>query len=113
MKKIKRIKIIINPSAGKHIIKLPFINKLVDPTLLLDLKHLLIEAKQRVPPVLQGYTSSMERFLDLDGVKGCKYCGGPGHRITECPKLLAQKDKAHGNVGQSDFLRDRSGTSGL
>jgi hypothetical protein len=38
--------------AGKTGVATTFINKSVDEHLLLDLKHLLIEAKQRVPPVL-------------------------------------------------------------
>ncbi|KAI0244412.1 DEAD-box ATP-dependent RNA helicase 35, partial [Massospora cicadina] len=39
--------------------------------ILLDLKHLLIEAKQKRDS------------------GGCTYCGGLGHRISECPKLEA------------------------
>lgn len=39
---------------GKTGVATTFINKDVDESILLDLKHLLIEAKQRVPPVLQA-----------------------------------------------------------
>ena len=38
--------------AGKTGIATTFINKMVPQTTLLDLKYLLIEAKQRVPPFL-------------------------------------------------------------
>jgi len=38
---------------GKTGVATTFINKDVEESILLDLKHLLIEAKQRVPPVLQ------------------------------------------------------------
>jgi ATP-dependent RNA helicase DDX41 len=64
-----------------------FINKDVDESILLDLKHLLIEAKQRVPPVLQALEDAENEVLDLGGVKGCSFCGGLGHRIANCPKL--------------------------
>jgi hypothetical protein len=39
---------------GKTGVATTFINKTVEETSLLDLKALLIEAKQRVPPVLQA-----------------------------------------------------------
>lgn len=39
---------------GRDGIATTFINKTCSETVLLDLKHLLIEAKQRVPPVLAG-----------------------------------------------------------
>jgi ATP-dependent RNA helicase DDX41 len=39
---------------GKTGVATTFINKDVEESILLDLKHLLIEAKQRVPPVLQA-----------------------------------------------------------
>eukprot|EP00511_Aplanochytrium_stocchinoi_P007651 CAMPEP_0204845066 /NCGR_PEP_ID=MMETSP1347-20130617/844_1 /ASSEMBLY_ACC=CAM_ASM_000690 /TAXON_ID=215587 /ORGANISM="Aplanochytrium stocchinoi, Strain GSBS06" /LENGTH=257 /DNA_ID=CAMNT_0051984921 /DNA_START=56 /DNA_END=826 /DNA_ORIENTATION=+ len=84
---------------GKTGIATTFINKSVEEPILLDLKHLLVEAKQRVPPVLlqipdpkeemgkeadeSGGASNLEDSLG----KGCSYCGGLGHRITTCPKL--------------------------
>lgn len=58
----------------------------VDPTIcseavLLDLKLLLAEAKQNIPPFL----------YDLGGnyanVKPCSICGGLGHGIDKCPKV--------------------------
>lgn len=65
-----------------------FINKQVDETTLLDLKALLIEAGQKIPPFLSLLQSEEERLLDLDiSQKGCAYCGGLGHRIGKCPKL--------------------------
>ena len=53
-----------------------FINKSVDEHLLLDLKHLLIEAKQRVPPVLLALEDPSDLHAD-DGTMGagCSYCG--------------------------------------
>uniref|UniRef100_A0A6N2KK02 Helicase C-terminal domain-containing protein n=1 Tax=Salix viminalis TaxID=40686 RepID=A0A6N2KK02_SALVM len=53
-------------------------------TTLLDLKHLLQEAKQRIPLVLAELNDPMEdgdTITTASGVKGCAYCGGLGHRI--------------------------------
>lgn len=41
---------------GKTGIATSFINKNQSESILLDLKHLLVEAKQRLPPVLQVYS---------------------------------------------------------
>ncbi|KAH7298380.1 hypothetical protein KP509_25G040400 [Ceratopteris richardii] len=82
---------------GKTGIATSFINKNQSETILLDLKHLLKEAKQRIPPVLATLDDPMEDHEELakaSGVKGCAYCGGLGHRIGECPKLEHQKSQA-------------------
>ncbi|KAF8567454.1 hypothetical protein P879_02675 [Paragonimus westermani] len=81
-----------------------FINKSVDESTLLDLKHLLIEANQRVPDFLVELVSATEHELEMGGEVGCAYCGGLGHRITHCPKLEAMQNKAAGNLGRKDFL---------
>ncbi|QDZ18651.1 DEAD-box ATP-dependent RNA helicase [Chloropicon primus] len=60
---------------------------------LLDLKHLLKEAKQRIPPILNALDDPQEMEEELaiiSGIRGCAYCGGLGHRVTMCPKLIAQ-----------------------
>ncbi|XP_073295731.1 DEAD-box ATP-dependent RNA helicase 35 isoform X2 [Primulina huaijiensis] len=79
---------------GKTGIATTFINKNQSETTLLDLKHLLQEAKQRIPPVLAELNDPMEdveEIANASGVKGCAYCGGLGHRIRDCPKLEHQK----------------------
>ncbi|KAL0342136.1 UNVERIFIED_CONTAM: DEAD-box ATP-dependent RNA helicase 35 [Sesamum calycinum] len=79
---------------GKTGIATTFINKNQSETTLLDLKHLLQEAKQRIPPVLAELNDPMEdaeAIANASGVKGCAYCGGLGHRIRDCPKLEHQK----------------------
>ncbi len=63
---------------------------------MLDLKHLLKEAKQRVPPILMALDDPQdmeEELAVISGVRGCAYCGGLGHRVTMCPKLIAQDTK--------------------
>lgn len=82
---------------GKTGIATTFINKNQSETTLLDLKHLLKEAKQRIPPVLATLDDPMENveaIVNASGMKGCAYCGGLGHRIGECPKLEHQKSMA-------------------
>ena len=71
-----------------------FINNQCSHTILLDLKHLLIEAGQKVPNFLSGLeTVNTEVDTEIEGVKGCGYCGGLGHRINTCPKLENERMK--------------------
>ncbi|KAL2345681.1 hypothetical protein Fmac_006966 [Flemingia macrophylla] len=91
---------------GKTGIATTFINKNQSETTLLDLKHLLQEAKQRIPPVLAELNDPMEdndEITDISGVKGCAYCGGLGHRIRDCPKLEHQKSMAIANNRKDYF----------
>lgn len=89
---------------GKIGIATTFINKTVDQSILLDLKHLLIEAKQKLPPFLIALQSDSEKYLEMGDEKGCSYCGGLGHRITNCPKLEAIQNKQASSVGRKDYL---------
>lgn len=54
---------------GKTGIATTFINKNQSEHILLDLKHLLKEAKQRIPPVLQALHDPMEE-LAVGGGQG-------------------------------------------
>ncbi|XP_046659261.1 LOW QUALITY PROTEIN: ATP-dependent RNA helicase abstrakt-like [Homalodisca vitripennis] len=90
--------------SGRTGIATTFINKANDESVLLDLKHLLIEAKQKVPPFLAELQSENEKYLDLGDERGCSYCGGLGHRITDCPKLEAIQNKQASNIGRRDYL---------
>lgn len=106
----------------------------------MDLKALLVEAKQKVPPVLQVLQSGDETMLDIGGEsfsrvikmkmashlvsffpfcslflfltftgeRGCTFCGGLGHRITDCPKLEAMQTKQVTNIGRKDYLAHSS-----
>ncbi|KDP30902.1 hypothetical protein JCGZ_15514 [Jatropha curcas] len=83
-----------------------FINKNQCETTLLDLKHLLQEAKQRIPPVLaelQDLNADGETITNASGVKGCAYCGGLGHRPHDRPKLEHQKSQQLAN-SRRDYL---------
>jgi ATP-dependent RNA helicase DDX41 len=94
---------------GKTGVATTFINRSVPDTALLDLKHLLMEAQQRVPPVLEALDDPEDLHRDTanpDLGIGCSFCGGRGHRIGNCPKL--EKDKAR--VGpKREYLSERGG----
>jgi ATP-dependent RNA helicase DDX41 len=75
---------------GKTGVATTFINKNQSEAILLDLKHLLIEAKQKVPPVLAAIEEPEGVGVEVNGVRGCLFCGGLGHRITNCEKLENQ-----------------------
>lgn len=53
--------------SGKTGLATTFINKGNEESVLLDLKHLLIEAKQQVPYFLATLQSENEKYLDLGG----------------------------------------------
>jgi ATP-dependent RNA helicase DDX41 len=94
---------------GKTGVATTFINKTVEPSSLLDLKHLLVEAKQRVPPVLQVLDEPDASRLAGDA-KGCAFCGGLGHRITDCPKR--DKDARRLNANRRDMIAGSGGAGG-
>lgn len=48
--------------------------------------------------------SQLSYIFFLSEERGCAYCGGLGHRITECPKLEAMQNKQAGNIGRRDYL---------
>lgn len=96
---------------GKTGVATSFINKDCHDTFLLDLKHLLIEAKQKIPPVLNTIPDPTEAFAKREvttGVKGCGYCGGLGHRVTECPKLEQAQAHKHKDAYGYDNAEDIS-----
>ncbi|KAJ5070790.1 atp-dependent RNA helicase ddx41-related [Anaeramoeba ignava] len=75
---------------GKTGLATTFINKNQSESILLDLKHLLIEAKQKVPPVLLSLPDPQN---ELDMSLECSFCSGLGHTIRDCPKLKALQMK--------------------
>uniref|UniRef100_A0AAR2KQ91 Probable ATP-dependent RNA helicase DDX41 n=1 Tax=Pygocentrus nattereri TaxID=42514 RepID=A0AAR2KQ91_PYGNA len=94
--------------SGKTGIATTFINKGCEESVLMDLKALLVEAKQKVPPVLQVLQTGDEAMLDIGGERGCAFCGGLGHRITDCPKLEAMQTKQVTNISRRDCLANSS-----
>ena len=77
---------------GKTGVATTLINRSNSVVSLMDLRALLIEAKQRIPPILLGSAGLLPPIPKTASgkIKGCAFCGGPGHRITECPQLEAR-----------------------
>ncbi|KAL7647625.1 UNVERIFIED_CONTAM: hypothetical protein RMT77_001225 [Armadillidium vulgare] len=95
--------------SGNNGMATTFVNKANDESVLLDLKALLLESKQKVPPFLGMLGGVDEEFLaSFDGEaneeRGCSYCGGLGHRITACPRLEAMQNKQAAGIGRKDYL---------
>jgi len=89
---------------GKTGVATTFINKNCEETTLLDLKHLLMEAKQRIPPVLATLEDPMDQEMGGDELtKGCAFCGGLGHRVGTCPKLEAHRMKQIMGSGRDEL----------
>ncbi|KAL1683440.1 P-loop containing nucleoside triphosphate hydrolase protein [Schizophyllum commune] len=71
--------------SGKTGIATTFVNMNTPEQTLLDLKYLLMEAGQKVPPFLASIEDP--RAAQGGALKGCAVCGGLGHGISNCPKL--------------------------
>ena len=84
-----------------------FINRTVSETTLLDLKLLLKEAKQKIPPVLQSLPEPVVE-QPAAGVRGCGFCSGLGHRIGSCPKLYSQQKASKQAIRSLNQVADRS-----
>ena len=95
---------------GKTGVATTFINKACEETTLLDLKHLLKEAKQRIPPVLMMLDDPRDNALPGAGLGGCSFCGGLGHTIVDCPKI--DKDARRVASGRKDALATGEGYGG-
>jgi len=83
-----------------------FINQGCDPSVLLDLRALLVEASQKIPAILMELGPMEDPESELKG--GCMYCGGLGHRITDCPKLEGIRNKKMSSLGRSDYLSNNA-----
>ncbi|KIJ34635.1 hypothetical protein M422DRAFT_34983 [Sphaerobolus stellatus SS14] len=73
--------------SGKTGIATTFVNMNTPEQTLLDLKYLLMEAGQKVPPFLQSIEDP--RAKQGGSLQGCSVCGGEllGHSVSNCPKL--------------------------
>ena len=60
-----------------------------DESVLLDLKHLLMEAKQKIPPVLAALQADNEHYLELGGEEAAG--AGGGREGEGCVKQQAQQ----------------------
>ena len=67
-----------------------YINKSQDEAILLDLKHLLLEAGQKIPLFLQSLVEADPSLATQE----CSFCGGLGHKLNQCHKLENQRMKS-------------------
>ncbi|MCO5566115.1 hypothetical protein L7F22_019791 [Adiantum nelumboides] len=81
---------------GKTGLATTFVNSSAEEASLLDLKYLLIEAKQHVPPFLLAIQDTQ------GGGSGCQFCGGLGHSIANCPKLDRQQTRQRAGFSGGD-----------
>ncbi|CAG5000007.1 unnamed protein product [Parnassius apollo] len=88
--------------AGGEGVATTLLGRAADDSVLRDLAHLLREAGQKVPSFLLDMIG--EPDVPVPDGQGCSYCGGLGHRITECPKLEAVQNKQASNIGRRDYL---------
>ncbi|XP_045541269.1 ATP-dependent RNA helicase abstrakt [Papilio machaon] len=88
--------------AGGEGVATTLLGRAADDSVLRDLVHLLREAGQKVPSFLLDMIG--EPDVPIADGQGCSYCGGLGHRITECPKLEAVQNKQASNIGRRDYL---------
>jgi len=82
-----------------------YINEEAALHLLLDLRGLLMESKQHVPKMLQDLGEQLGVQTEIGGTKGCLYCGGLGHRITQCRKLERDRKEMMNQSKSEDSLR--------
>lgn len=85
--------------SGKTGVATTFINQHCSEQIRLDLKHLLREAKQKIPPFLAAMEDPTDKYGSLSG--GCSFCGGLGHRINDCPKLEQQRKQQMNSIMSS------------
>eukprot|EP01028_Stygiella_incarcerata_P007983 TRINITY_DN334_c0_g1_i4.p1 TRINITY_DN334_c0_g1~~TRINITY_DN334_c0_g1_i4.p1 ORF type:complete len:694 (-),score=254.21 TRINITY_DN334_c0_g1_i4:888-2969(-) len=76
---------------GKTGLATTFVNKSVPEFILLELKHVLLEAKQRVPPVLLSIEDPGEMVASAEGKTACAVCSGLGHITAHCPYLQEER----------------------
>ncbi|KAI8873875.1 P-loop containing nucleoside triphosphate hydrolase protein [Ramicandelaber brevisporus] len=82
-------------------------------SILLDLKHVLIEARQKIPKFIAAIYDPVgdSRLMELEArdakqageaFEGCAHCQGLGHRVTQCPKLMKERQsRAMAVINQS------------
>ena len=92
--------------SGKTGVATSFINNMTDRDILLDLKGLLTEAKQRMPPILAQLQDPRTVHNPAEAGKACAFCGGLGHSISNCPKIVKDQKKLN-PLGRDAMRTDR------
>ena len=88
--------------SGRTGIATTFVNENTPEPTLLDLKYLLREAKQRIPPFLATLRDPRDGAGELPG---CAICGGLGHSVRDCPKLEDSQRRRAAGAMTRDAMR--------
>lgn len=88
--------------SGRTGIATTFVNENTPEPTLLDLKYLLREAKQRIPPFLAALRDPRDGAGELPG---CAICGGLGHSVRDCPKLEDSQRRRAAGAMTRDAMR--------
>ena len=67
-----------------------------------------LQANQKIPPVLTSLEDPTVGLKEVDSIKGCGYCGGLGHRVLDCPKLLQVNKSKNAGSYQYDSVDEFS-----
>ncbi|KAL0482128.1 DEAD-box ATP-dependent RNA helicase [Acrasis kona] len=91
---------------GKTGLATTFVNNTqCSEAILMDLKHLLMEARQVVPSFMMqmGEQQEMNVGYRVGGQRSvCSYCSGPGHSIINCPKREREKNEQFRKISATD-----------
>lgn len=87
--------------SGKRGMATTFLNKKAEMSVMMDLRQLLIEAGQELPAFLREMGDETAPQPDDGEERGCSFCSGLGHRITDCPKLVGIHTKTTQNMARS------------
>lgn len=88
---------------GKTGVATTYVNPTCSLIVLLDLKYLLMEAKQKIPDFLARIEGGSEAQIPVNEVKGCVFCGGLGHRVADCEKFKKEQTVRSNTGRSSDF----------
>lgn len=87
--------------SGKTGLATTFVNMNTPEQTLLDLKYLLMEAKQRIPPFLLAIDDP-RAATGGNALQGCAVCGGLGHSVKDCPKLEENQRRQRAGMSGAD-----------
>ncbi|MCO5600310.1 hypothetical protein L7F22_054420 [Adiantum nelumboides] len=87
--------------SGKTGLATTFVNMNTQEQTLLDLKYLLMEAKQRIPPFLAAIDDP-RAAAGGNALQGCAVCGGLGHSVKDCPKLEENQRRQRAGMSGAD-----------
>src|SRR3989338_1942602 len=86
---------------GSHGVAPTYVNSSQSETILLDLKHLLPDTTQHIPPFLLDLQGAEYAKMSIGGIVGCAFCGGSGHRVSRCDRLEKHQRQLMGQISRA------------